>query len=35
VAANVNLEPGDIVYAPRTLIADVVKYFEDLNTTRS
>ncbi len=32
VAANVNLEPGDIVYAPRTLIADVVKYFQDLNT---
>jgi hypothetical protein len=31
VAANVNLEPGDIVCAPRTLIADVVKYFEDLN----
>jgi len=30
LAANINLEPGDIVYAPR--VADVVKYFQDLNT---
>jgi hypothetical protein len=30
--ANITLEPGDIVYAPRTLIADVVKFFQDVNT---
>lgn len=32
VAANVRLEPGDIVYAPRSVVADVVKFFQDLNT---
>jgi len=30
VAANVSLEPGDIVYTPRSVISDVVKFAQDL-----
>jgi len=29
---NVALEPGDIVYVPRTIVADVLKFFRNLTT---
>jgi hypothetical protein len=29
---NVALQPGDIVYAPRTVIADVDRFFQRLST---
>jgi polysaccharide export outer membrane protein len=32
VEANVPLQPGDIVYAPRTLVANVVKFFQTITT---
>lgn len=31
-AENVRLEPGDIVVVPRTIVADVVKFFQNLST---
>jgi protein involved in polysaccharide export with SLBB domain len=35
LAENLALEPGDIVYAPRTIISDVVKFANNLNTILS
>src|SRR5206468_4712380 len=32
VSENVALQPGDIVYVPKSLIANVTKFFQDITT---